>query len=141
MSCTSPDLLSLAENIANSPACDEVSARCAISRAYYSALHLIDDTFPLTDRNSREKGESSHAVIIREALLYGKYGNAGRQEAALIAKLMSGLRRDRNNADYDLKLDITRDSANDAIERVKRVLDHCAYIEKRRAAVLLAQSK
>lgn len=135
MSCSSPDLLLLAETIANGSSCDEVSARCAISRAYYSALHLVKDTFPPTERNSRQPGESSHVVIIREAQLYGKFANAGRQEAALVAKLMSGLRRDRNNADYQLNLEIDQGNALDAVARVKQVVAHCSYIEARRTAV------
>lgn len=141
MSCSSPDLLSLAEIIAGSPTCDEVSSRCAISRAYYSALHLVDATFPRTDGNIRQEGESSHAVIIREAKLYGERADAGRWEASQVAKTMAGLRRERNRADYKLNQDISRDDALDVIERVKEVVAHCSHVEERRIAVQLAQKK
>lgn len=132
MSCSPVDFLSLAESISERDQCSEIEYRCAISRAYYAALHSVDFFFQKSDTSMRVDGESSHAEIIRRAREYGNSLEPGRTNAAVVAKLMWKLKADRNQADYYLGDSISESQMYDVIRRVRRVIDECKDIARKR---------
>lgn len=132
MSCSPADFLNLAESISQQNSCSEIESRCAISRAYYAALHSVDFFFQKTEMDMRIEGESSHAEIIRRAREYGRGIQPGRTNAAVVAKLMSRLKADRNQADYRLGDSIDSIQMQDVILRVKRVMNECEEIDRKR---------
>ena len=138
MSCTPRDLFNLAERLAGVEDCDEIQRRCAVSRAYYSALHTTAAVFPKTDA-LREQGESTHGEVIRHAQTYGAGANPGRDSASRLAKALQKLRRFRNTVDYEMDVTISRQEMLDALERAKHILDLCQHVEARRVAVANAQ--
>ena len=134
MSSTPADFYAIAKRIATDESASEIHHRCAISRAYYSALHATDAAFPKTEQDHRRDGESSHAEIIGRAERYGRGLNPGRTEAALIARHLQKLRRFRNKADYELESDIFPEDSSSVLAIVKDVLDSCAIVNSKVAS-------
>lgn len=132
MSCNHTEILELAKQLAGQEKCSEVHNRCAISRGYYACLHLFEQTFQPHPGEMRQDGESSHAVILRRARDYARGANPGRLVAAELAKTMSRLKTDRNDADYKLDIDIPKKSVFEAMERAESIVKGCADVEQRR---------
>jgi uncharacterized protein (UPF0332 family) len=128
MSCTPHDLYALAHKLTHAEDPCETELRCAISRAYYSALHSVTETFPKREDQFRANGESSHAEIIGRVTAFGNGIGPGRSDAALIAKLMPRLRRRRNDADYRLNEEVKKDEVCKILDRAKEVIDRCANV-------------
>lgn len=116
------DLFGFANKL-NEPPTDEVTRRCVVSRAYYSALHTVNSVFekvkPAAD------GESSHAEIIGRVKTYSNQQLPGRMYASEIAKAMPKLRRLRNRADYELDDSFEQPICDEYLARVSEVLARC----------------
>jgi uncharacterized protein (UPF0332 family) len=129
MPVSPPDLFELAQRL-NSTDCDEVARRCAVSRAYYAALHqanlLFEKVKPAAD------GESSHAEIIGRVKSYSAQQLPGRMYASEIAKALPRLRRIRNSADYDLSQSFLQEQCDDVLKRVAHVLGKCDDVARMR---------
>lgn len=124
------DLLQLAADLSASGAPSECLKRCVVSRAYYAALHAVDDTFEA--RGPRINGESSHAEIISRAQVYSKGANPGRSDARSIANELPRLRRFRNHADYHLDTDFDEKAYTDVVARARRVITLCSDVQRLR---------
>lgn len=134
MSCNHTEILELAKKLAEEAECSEAQNRCAISRGYYACLHLFEKTFLPNAEEVRMDGESSHAVIIRRARDYARGPNPGRLVAAELAKTMARLKSHRNDADYNLNIDVSKISVSEFMVRVESVINGCADVERRRQA-------
>lgn len=134
MSCVPTDFFDLARRLAQESA-SEAELRCAISRAYYSALHSADIVFPKGANDFRREGESSHTEIINRVYSYSvqKPFLPGRTHAAVIAKHLNRLRRERNSADYNLDIGLGYSAATSVIERVQCVLNNCSDVHRLRS--------
>lgn len=130
MTCSPRNLFELAERIKSFDS-SEAGIRCVVSRAYYAALHQVDSTFKKREDQFRVDGESSHAEIISRALVYGRSTLPGRGMAAVIAKEMTRLRRERNIADYKFTNVFPIAEAENIVIRTARVLDMCDEIIKK----------
>ncbi len=134
MSTSPHDLLKLAENLRQQEA-NESALRCAVSRAYYAALHQVQRVFEQRSQNARINGESSHAEIIGRATAYGNTLSPGRENARTIATYLTRMRHVRNQADYDLDGNFLILECDRVIERSRSVLSLCnEVIEKRQKA-------
>lgn len=114
----------------------EIDRRCSISRAYYAALHTLDLTLPAGAAGTgpgRADGESTHMVIIDRARQLGVSRLPGNSAAVQLARLMTKLRRSRNEADYDLKLTIGSRETEDFMARVDKALSLCDDVTRLRA--------
>ena len=131
MSVSPLDILNLAKTL-NVASGDEATCRCVVSRAYYAALHIVENTFERRENQYRVDGESSHQEIISRAKVYGSALNPGRTSAAEIAKMMPRLRRTRNSADYDLDENYSLEVSGDAVVRAERIFALCEDIATRR---------
>lgn len=129
MPCTPLDLLELASSLHDSQI-GEAHERCAISRAYYAALHKVEATFPVRAAFKPDH-ESSHAEIIGRATAYGNSLQPGRTDANELAYIISRLRRARNQADYKLQQVTSHDEAANVITRAKRVLQLCDNVAQK----------
>lgn len=134
MPCSPHDILALATRIQHSDGC-EAASRTVVSRAYYAALHEVEKTFEKRGEQYRVDGESSHVEIITRALVYGKSVAPGRETAAVIAKEMTRLRRERNTADYKIAEAVLPQNAAEILRRAERVLDMCGQIVSKRIKV------
>ena len=134
MSCEPYHLLELAERLGEDSEASEVQLRCAVSRAYYAALHSVFCVFPKLEDDVRIDGESSHAEIIGRVKKYGNSLQPGRTAAASVAKKLPRLRRERNTADYDLEEEIAREAVLEIIERVTGGLHGCEEVIRLREA-------
>lgn len=136
MSCHHSDILRLAASLRDMKPEEEVITRSAISRAYYSALHCVDVTFPHETGVYRASGVSSHEDVILRALTYSRdIGNPGNRYAAMVAKEMPKLRRFRNFADYELEETIESAEAGNIVRRVEKVIECCADVQRLRASM------
>ena len=123
MPCKPRELLALAKSLQASKG-SEAFERCAVSRAYYAALHEVDATF-IQRAEFRIDGESSHREIISRATVYGNSLNPGRTEAGQVAQIMTRLRRARNKADYELEKAFSPKEAEEVLSRAEFVLNLC----------------
>ena len=138
MSCSPRELLALAVELRALEKSEAVE-RCVVSRAYYAALHAVDQTFEARDQKFRVDGESSHAEIIGRATAYSSRIVPGRSDAAFIAKQSHRLRRERNHADYHIEKEMRANSHVEAIELATKILDTCdEVIRKLKAADALS---
>lgn len=131
MPTSTRELLALAKRLQQQKG-DEATRRCAVSRAYYAALHETDCVFEKRDADFRLDGESSHAEIISRATIYGNGVNPGRDGARNIAQILSKLRRARNKADYKLEQGVDAAECSDVITRAEQVLAHCQEVLSKR---------
>ena len=96
------DFLTLAE--AWSHGNHEAEWRCAVSRAYYAAFHesrgLLNDL-----------GFEVPRADLAHAFLWRRLENSGVPALAKVGANLSFLRRERNRADYDINLNITKPTA------------------------------
>jgi hypothetical protein len=122
---TPDDLLHLAGHLVANKALGDAEARlrCAVSRAYYAALHLTINTleeFSVHIPQNHEGHEQAYRRLFATQL----------PDAQQAARLLHDLRRDRNEADYRLD---RRRFANEANARlavetasdVRRLLRNC----------------
>jgi uncharacterized protein (UPF0332 family) len=123
MSVTPSDLLKAVQKIA-ALADTEALHRSEISRAYYAALHKAKETFVHVEFRT-QKGASSHEQIIREVEIYAKGANPGRVEASAVAKLLPKLKRQRQDADYQLNMTLQKQDSNDVLVKVQDLFDKC----------------
>lgn len=130
MSCSPNEFLVLAQELGAAPEQTEAQLRSATSRGYYAALHTVDETIPRVSGVERQRGEGSHAYVIRRAKEYGDRANPGRLEAKKIVLAMKRLKDQRNNADYILDADYCCREKNDALSRVATILDHCGNLRE-----------
>lgn len=130
MPVSTRDLFQLAQRLQQG-ATTEADLRAAISRAYYSGLHAVAETFDARDRMGTE---SSHAEIIGRAKAYGSTLEPGRQAAIQIAQHLSKMRRTRNDADYALDLSFTDSDSQGIIERAELILALCQDIRSKRCS-------
>lgn len=128
MSCRPNDFLLLAHELGGSVEQNEAQLRSATSRGYYAALHTLNETIPNGDGIERQKGEGSHAFIIRRAQAYGDGANPGRQGAKKVVHAMKRLKRQRNDADYSFDIDYSVREKDDALARVNSILGYCSEI-------------
>ena len=115
MSCQPADFLSLAKKLA--PSLEEIERRCAISRAYYSALHWAREHVekcPPVDFGAERVG--SHERVIRRLKAYRE-----NRDAKKAAYILSDLRTKREGADYDLTGDVVPEDVSQALIAVERV--------------------
>lgn len=127
MPCSPRDLLVLAKEL-HAKNINETVARASLSRAYYAALHEVQNTFPQRSSEYRVDGESTHAEVIARAATYGKQVVPGRGSAAAIAKAMTRLRRARNFADYRLERDFSVVHLDDEVLRAEEIFALCADV-------------
>lgn len=132
MSASPLDLLSLAKNLQAS-ANNEAALRCAVSRAYYAALHRVAEVFESRDLSDQRARESSHVEIVSRAEIYAKGPHPGRQCAGEIAKMWPKFKRLRVTADYELQQDVLTTDCTDAISRCERVMALCDDVLHKRA--------
>ena len=137
MPVSPPDLFKLAQRL-NSDGCDEVTRRCAVSRAYYAALHRANLVFEKVKPTA--DGESSHAEIIGRVKTYSAQPLPGRMYASEIAKALPRLRRLRNAADYDLDSPFEAGTTMDVLQRVSHVLEKCDDVARMREQQAAAPS-
>lgn len=143
MSSTPTEVLDLATRLlddSNGIIPDEVTLRCSTSRAYYAALHAVDDALPesLSPSTSERKGKSSHQAIIDAAVRWAKRPGDGRIEAISLARNLPKLRNARKNADYKMVVDYTLQEAKEAL-RVAQLTVAGAIRAAERAALKVAQ--
>lgn len=143
MSSTPTEVLDLAtrlldNSIGTNP--DEVTLRCSTSRAYYAALHAVDDALPeaLSPTASERKSKSSHQAIIDATILWAKRPGDGRMEAISLARNLPKLRNARKNADYKMTVDFTFEEAKEAL-RVAQLTVAGAVRAADRAALKMTQ--
>ena len=133
MPCKPRELLALAKSLQASKGSEAVE-RCAVSRAYYAALHEVDATF-IQRAEFRVDGESSHREIISRATVYGNSLSPGRTEAGQVAQMMTRLRRARNKADYELDKAFPAKDAAEILTRAELVLNLCDTVSTKINAV------
>lgn len=126
------DILNLADGIARvaSLGTEEARSRSAVSRAYYSAFHFAKGF--LEEFEIRiSKGPSGHGEIYRYLF------NCGFPAAQAAARLLDALRRDRNEADYDLDVRHFErcESAVDHIEQATKIKTDLHVCLQNRAAI------
>lgn len=79
--------------------------------------------------------ESSHSVVIGRATAHGKGANPGRGAAAQIAHMLGKLRRQRNEADYDVGDDfIDAQQCEAVLLRAAEVLRLCQEVAQKISA-------
>jgi uncharacterized protein (UPF0332 family) len=95
---------------------DEASLRSAISRAYYGAFGSIRpyciERFKISSKNNHE----IHRIVIE------KLKSSSNSLEFSTGNFLSGLREDRNNADYDNRSSISKPLVNKAINNCKNVI-------------------
>lgn len=128
MSVSPRDVLNLALTLQGA-AENEATSRCVVSRAYYAALHCVEQTFEKRDGQFKVDGESSHQEIITRALVYGRTLSPGRTSASEIAKMMPRLRRTRNQADYDIAGPHDSGVGQDTVIRAARIFELCEDVK------------
>lgn len=123
MSITPADLLSIANRLADGET-DEASARSSVSRSYYAALHACMNGLPETLRPPAESSyqKGSHRAIIDAMERWGKSSALGRGEAAVAARYLAKLKRQRVVADYRIYGPWTADAVA-CISDAKRVIE------------------
>lgn len=99
----------LAGKLAAAAACDEVTCRTVISRAYYGTFHIVM-TFLEELRIVIPKNANSHTIAQRYLI------NSGHLEAQQAGMMLASLHSDRIRADY--RLDDTRFDVHFARMRV-----------------------
>ena len=96
MTCRPQDFLTLAQKLSNSE--EEIERRCAISRAYYAALHLAIE--------AKEKCPPIHADTHRggshEATIQRYAQHTSSTSAMKVGYVLRSMRNKRESADYDL---------------------------------------
>jgi len=98
------DFLNLAKDLIND---NEAKIRTAISRAYYSSFLIARDTFSLS-----EKTPKVHRKVV--SILYSRN--------PIVANQLHLLRRKRNFADYDTKVVLSRNDAENAIKLAEDII-------------------
>lgn len=131
MPSSARDLLALAERL-NTAQSDEAALRCAISRAYYAALHTVDATFDPRISAGPKRPLSSHEEIASRAEVYAKGANPGRQPAASLVKLLLTSKRQRVRADYHLSDTLTLRDSSDNLSRCVRIIALCGQVVEQR---------
>lgn len=106
----------------------EIDLRCSASRAYYGALHRVDETFKEFGLPVNGRKESSHDRIIGKALHHAKQKKPGKNEAALIASLLPQVKEVRNAADYKLGQDFPLAILDSAMRHVDEVNRLCISV-------------
>ena len=134
MPISSLELLALATQLQASGA-NEAAWRCAVSRAYYSALHCVAQVFEPREPSDQRERESSHVEIANRAEVYAKGPTPGRFCASEIAKMWPKFKRLRVCSDYYLDQDVTALESADAISRCERVRALCDEVLAKRALV------
>lgn len=130
MTTSTLEILALAKTLQKNADGSEVALRCAVSRAYYAALHTADNIIP--GRVAGEvRQESSHECIIGRAQVYGKGVNPGRGAAQTIAKLLPKIKRARVRADYRLHEDVSASDCADVIVTAEMVIDECGVVNQK----------
>ena len=124
MSCNPENFLTLAKKLA--PSDQEVERRCAVSRAYYAALHWarehVEKCPPL------EVGEER--IGSHERVLKRLRGYRESKDARKAAYVLADLKTKREGADYELIGDVTLEDASQALAIVERVRGFLEAIPK-----------
>lgn len=117
------DYLNLAEELSKQN--NHAYSRCAVSRAYYGIYQLLKSKARLKPKKYRTV-DSSHAEFIKELLnpTYELMINLDLEEEAIkqIGNTMEKLRLNRNDADYDSRVEISQKLAKEAVEDAKGIL-------------------
>lgn len=115
MSCQPENFLTLALKLA--PSDQEIERRCAVSRAYYAALHWarkhVEKCPPV---NLGDERIGSHERVLRRLRGYKES-----KDALKAAYVLADLKTKREGADYELFGDVTLDDASQALATVERV--------------------
>ena len=93
----------------------EVRRRTVCARAYYAAFHAcwrLSSSLGFQSRRSR--GVHGHVIQFLAGRQERSYRNFGR--------LLNDLRIRRNNADYELEIDVPRGIAEDAVEGANGII-------------------
>lgn len=111
----------------------EVSARAAISRAYYAALHRVGEILDESTAKEDDEG-NTHLKTIAAVERLAKRVTPGRQAAIQIARVLRQLRRSRVLADYQLEEDVPEHEVEVTLARAQKVFELCDDVERLRAA-------
>jgi uncharacterized protein (UPF0332 family) len=132
MPCQPRDVFRIATLIfESSEKSDEAACRSVTSRAYYAVLNRMKEVFGDVERVDSPT-ESSHRKIIDRASMFGRQRAPGSDIAARLVKLTDKLRRDRNDADYELDEDHPHKKASDSMTMAKELLSMCDMVELKR---------
>lgn len=94
----------------------EVDWRSAVSRAYYAAFHEARDLLTAL-------GFQTPRADMAHAFLWRRLENCGHARLALAGSRLNQLRRERNQADYDLGLDLALKDAEAAVKSAAMIFD------------------
>jgi uncharacterized protein (UPF0332 family) len=103
---------------------DEASLRSAISRAYYGAFGAIRPYCIYKFQISAKSNHEIHRTII------DKLKSSSDRLEYSTGNFLSGLRDERNNADYDSSSSITKPNVNKAINVSKAVISNLENLRK-----------
>jgi len=107
----------------------EVELRCAASRAYYGALHSVDETFKEFGPPVNGRTETSHDRIIGKPLHHARQSRPGSRDATSIAQLLPQIKRLRNEADYDLSCEYPKLKVDEVLKRASEIARLCISVK------------
>lgn len=120
MPCKPIDFLNLAKQLSSGK--EEIDWRCAISRAYYAALHWADERKDLCPEIHLDtiKGGSHERIIQRYCR------NTGSSQSRSLGYILQDMRNKRESADYELRDSFLGVDATQQVlmaQKVKHLLD------------------
>lgn len=126
MSTSPKEIFETAKKIRTLGKLAESDVRATISRAYYAALHMVDDCIPgKTPKNSK----NSHELIIGKIEVYGKSTNPGRTEAKEVTRDMYLFKKKRKVADYEISEEVAEIEADNALTLCASIIYRCDTIQ------------
>ena len=94
----------------------EADWRSAVSRAYYAAFHETRDLLTALGFVA-PRAEMAHAYLWR------RLENCGNAIVAKAGSRLNQLRRERNRADYDVKLNLAKQDAEAAVKSAATIIE------------------
>lgn len=127
MSVSNKEFLSYASAIVSGPAA-EIEIRAAISRAYYCAYHSAKDFHKGLDSPGSAGADNCgvHETLIRQLTNPTVKADTIRSKSKSVGYLCRSLKGEREDADYDLKIEIPASTAQQVISDTNTLLQ---YIE------------
>lgn len=136
MPATWVELRDYAKSLAAATPCDEIQARCSISRAYYAAFHAIEPLcreVPSSDAPDHGAQGLGHRQVSQRMWSFGDLAKVHRGLAgnAMEAKRLAPTYRQallaRRQADYDLADAVDIEAAKLQLLRVKELLTFAVH--------------
>lgn len=115
------DFMTTAQNLSKSQF--EADMRSAVSRAFYSALHVAFASLPDTRKpNLKAHDKSSHSKVIDAYDAWSKVLEPNRTNKRLIKEMLVELKTLRKLADYDLSTKIKENDVVDSLSQASQLI-------------------